>query len=240
MAGEALVYALAVLLGMLQGLVGGGGALLYLLVATQLLGGDPKMSLGAALLAAAAGAVAASVVHGSGGLVNRRRILWILAGAVLPCLFVPQLVEPLPARNLMRCAAGVYAGVLVASLATRRTAASAGRLRCLLLGAMCGATSSGFGVAGGSILAQAVQSRETDSRQAVSTAAVVVAPLTLLASGGRLVHGSFDLAAALPLAAGAVTGAVCGSKVAGRVPARWLSALTVTTSVLTILALVAK
>lgn len=236
-----LVFCLALVPGLLQGLVGGGGAVLYVLVATVVLGSDPAAQLGDALLAASAGAVASAVMHGSARRAIGPQVGWILAGAVLPCLLMPYLVDQLPNQYMFKTAAAVFCLVLVAGVVLRRRGVEeAGRIRCLVLGGICGATTSGFGVAGGSILAQSIQGENFSPRQAVSTAAVVVAPLTLLASGGRLLHGSFHAETALVLSAGAVLGAVAGARIAGRVPDRWLSILTLVTSILTVLALVTK
>lgn len=236
-----LVFLLALLPGLLQGLVGGGGAVLYLVVAVVVLGGDPAVMLGNGLLAAAAGAVTAAVVHGRAGRAIGPRVLWILGGAAVPCVLTPYVIDRLPSQYLFKCAAAVYClALLVGVLLRRAGATSAGPLRCLVMGAICGATTSGFGVAGGSILAQSIQGRDFAPRQAVSAAAVVVAPLTLLASGGRLMHGTFDWGASLPLTAGAVVGAAGGARIASRVPNAWLSALTLTTSILTVLVLLAK
>lgn len=235
-------FVLCLVPGLLQGLVGGGGALLYAAIGMGLLSAASHDLLGTALLAASCGACVAALVHGASGTARWVHTRWLLAGALVPALLVPGFVQRIPDTQLMRAAAGVYGLVLVVGVVQRRWGAHWARRRVPLvaLGAMSGITTAGFGVAGGSILAQALEDPDDSARSAVATAAVVVAPLTVLSGLGHVMRGQVDWPALIPIGSGAVVGSFLGARLSGIIPPRALSLLTLSTSVLTILFLLIR
>jgi uncharacterized membrane protein YfcA len=93
----------------------------------------------------------------------------------------------------------------------------------ILIGAIGGLLSGVFGVGGGIVMVPLLISLAgMDQRRAATTSLVAIVPTSVAGSLGYYANGHIDLVAGLIIAAGAVVGAVIGSKLLRRIPLAWL------------------
>lgn len=238
MSQDLLIGLLAIGPGLLQGLVGGGGALLYLSILVLTAGAEPKVSLGTALVAAAAGGIAAAAVSIRRGRVDWRAVGWILLGIPVPLALTPWVMSTLPDRWFAPALVGVYAVMLLAAHKPLGTPARMSVRRLMGLGLITGVTASGFGVAGGPLVARSLRPPSGSGQAAVVAVAVVVAAATnTLAGLAYLMAGRLLIENLMPLVCGAVIGAVVGSRLGWRADDKWLSLVVTVATVATMISL---
>jgi uncharacterized protein len=110
----------------------------------------------------------------------------------------------------------------------RRAVASvppaSGRLGTLVLIGVIGGILSGLFAIGGGILMipLLVWRARMDQRRAAATSLVAIVPTAVVSSAAYLIHGDIDVVAGAFVAAGAVVGAVIGSRLLRRLPVTWL------------------
>jgi uncharacterized membrane protein YfcA len=93
----------------------------------------------------------------------------------------------------------------------------------LVIGAIGGLLSGVFGVGGGIVMVPLLISlANMDQRRAATTSLVAIVPTSIAGSLGYFANGHIDLVAGLIIAAGAVVGAVIGSRLLRRIPLFWL------------------
>jgi uncharacterized membrane protein YfcA len=93
----------------------------------------------------------------------------------------------------------------------------------IAIGAVGGLLSGVFGVGGGIVMVPLLISLAgMDQRRAATTSLVAIVPTSIAGSLGYFANGHIDLVAGLIIAAGAVVGAVIGSRLLRRIPLFWL------------------
>jgi uncharacterized membrane protein YfcA len=108
-----------------------------------------------------------------------------------------------------------------AQATTQPSAGSWGTLA--LIGAVGGALSGLFAIGGGILMVPLLVWRAgMDQRRAAATSLLAIIPAAVVSSATYLVHGDVDVIAGVFVAAGAVIGALVGSRLLRRLPLAWL------------------
>lgn len=219
----ALAVALAVLVGVSLGLLGGGGSILTVPLLTYVAGQDPKNAIATSLLVVGVTSAVGAVTHARAG-----RVRWKLAGifgaaAMAGAYGGGRLAEFVPGNVLLIGFAVIMIAAAVAMLRGRRDLAdeTAGRLpvvKILLQGAGVGLISGLVGAGGGFLLVPALALLGgLPMPVAVGTSLVVISMQSFAGLAGHLATDSIDWKLAGMITAAAVAGSVVGGLLISRV-----------------------
>ncbi len=221
----ALAVALAVLVGVSLGLLGGGGSILTVPLLTYVAGVDAKNAIATSLLVVGVTSAVASVTHARAG-----RVRWKLAGifgiaAMAGAYAGGRLARFVPGNVLLIGFAMIMIAAAVAMLRGRRDLAdeSAGRLpvaKILLQGAGVGLISGLVGAGGGFLLVPALALLGgLPMPVAVGTSLVVISVQSFAGLAGHLAAESIDWKLAGMITAAAVAGSILGGLLVSRIDA---------------------
>ena len=217
---------LGALIGLVLGLLGGGGAILAVPGLVYILGVDPHAAIAASLAIVAVGAATGLLSHARGG-----RVVWMMAlqlgltgvaGAWVGA-FAGRLV---PGERLLALL-GLFM-LLAAFLMVRRPTSdverpTSPRWLAPLLGLGLGVVTGFFGVGGGFLIVPALTlGLGLPIRLAIGTSLAVITANSLGGVAGYLGSGTVDWPLTLLVSAGAVGGALVGSRLASIAPERQL------------------
>lgn len=212
----ALAVALAVLVGVSLGLLGGGGSILTVPLLTYVAGVDAKNAIATSLLVVGVTSAVGAVTHARAG-----RVRWKLAGifgiaAMAGAYAGGRLARFVPGNVLLIGFAVIMIAAAVAMLRGRRELAdeSSGRLpvpKILVQGAAVGLISGLVGAGGGFLLVPALALLGgLPMPVAVGTSLVVISVQSFAGLAGHLATESIDWRLAGMITAAAVAGSIVG------------------------------
>jgi uncharacterized protein len=237
MALAALPFGLAI--GLSLGMLGGGGSVLAVPVLVYVLGQSVHQATTGSLVVVTAGALAGGLSHARGGRVCWGHAVAFTAGA-LPGVFAGTSLGGVVSGSVL---IGSFATIMVAAAAAtyRKTSRDAraqtadGRhalcpplqlARDLSAGLAVGAMTGFFGVGGGFLIVPTLAiALALSMRLAVGTSLAIITATSVMALIAHLLAGrSLDPGVIAAMTAACVTGALAGTRLAGRVPQRRLGA----------------
>ena len=228
---EALVaVSFGLAIGLSLGLVGGGGAILALPILVYVFGEDVKEATTASLLVVGTIALIGALDHAREGRVRLRLALTIgvagaagaLAGTALNRVASPETILFLFALLLLAAAFGMLRRSDDSDCERRLGPRELG-LRAFPVGLGVGVLTGFFGVGGGFLIVPVlVLLFGLSMQKAVGTALLAIALTSAAGLAAHLASGGLDWLVAAPLTAGGVAGALAGSRVSARLPARHL------------------
>lgn len=224
----ALAVALAVLVGVSLGLLGGGGSILTVPLLTYVAGVDAKSAIATSLLVVGVTSAVGAVTHARAG-----RVRWKLAGifgaaAMAGAYAGGRLARFVPGDVLLIGFAVIMITAAVAMLRGRRDLPdeSGGRLpvaKILLQGAAVGLISGLVGAGGGFLLVPALALLGgLPMPAAVGTSLVVISLQSFAGLAGHLAAEVIDWKLAAMITAAAVAGSVVGGLLVSRIQASTL------------------
>lgn len=221
----ALAVALAVLVGVSLGLLGGGGSILTVPLLTYVAGVDARHAIATSLLVVGVTSAVAAVTHARAGRVRWKLAALFGAAAMAGAYSGGRLAHFVPGNVLLIGFAVIMIAAAVAMLRGRRDVAdeSAGRLpvvRILLQGAGVGLISGLVGAGGGFLLVPALALLGgLPMPVAVGTSLVVISMQSFAGLAGHLATEPIDWKLAGMVTAAAVVGSVGGGLLVSRVDA---------------------
>lgn len=230
-----LVLALAALVGVVLGLLGGGGSILMVPLLTLVAGLAPKEAIATSLLVVGVTSLAALVPHARAGRVRWRTGVTFGLAAMVGAYAGGRLAAFIPGRVLLAGFALLMLATAIAMIRGRRggreqpddtsavpvPARSAVRTtgRYVLQGVAVGLVTGTVGAGGGFLVVPAlVLLGGLSMTAAVATSLLVIAMNGAAGLAGHLASTALDWPFALSVTALAVVGAVAGGLFAGRVP----------------------
>jgi uncharacterized protein len=224
-----LAFALALVVGIALGLLGGGGSILTVPLLVYVLGVEAKSAIATSLLVVGVTASAALILHARAKRVQWRTGLLFGAAGMTGAYFAGRVAEAIPGTILL-VAFGVM--MLVTAVAMMRgsgvppTAKAPPRMsvvKILLEGFAVGCVTGLVGAGGGFLVVPAlVLLGGVSMHVAVGTSLVVVAMKSFAGLAGYLGHATIDWTLAAVITAAAVLGSLLGSAWAARLPQRVL------------------
>jgi uncharacterized membrane protein YfcA len=220
----ALVLALAVLVGISLGLLGGGGSILTVPILSYIAGMSPKAAIASSLFVVAVTSGAALIPHARAGRVKWRTGLLFGGGGMAGAFLGGRLAAHLSGHLLMMLFALMMAATAIAMLRPARTAAVATNRELpvatvLLEGVVVGVVTGLIGAGGGFLVVPALVLLGGLSMQtAVGTSLLVISLKSFAGLAGHLGHVDVDWPLTLAVTAIAVAGSVVGARLAGRIP----------------------
>ncbi len=223
-----LVIALAVLVGVALGMLGGGGSILTVPLLVYVAGMDAQPAIATSLLVVAVTSAVAAVSHARAGRVQLRTGLVFGAAGLVGAYAGGRIAHHLPDDVLLLAFAAMMIATSVAMIRGRREPDAddvPARLpvgRALLTGAGVGLVAGLVGAGGGFLVVPALALLGGLAMPvAVGTSLVVVAINSAGGLVGHLATVAIDWRLAAGVTAAAVVGALLGGRLAGRVsPAR--------------------
>lgn len=223
-----LTLALALLIGVALGLLGGGGSILAVPLLVYVAGADPKDAIAMSLFVVGATSLAALVSHARGGRV-RWKVGVVFGVASMAGAYVGgRLAEFVPGSILLTAFAAMMLVTAVAMIRGRRNGdadegeGSGGRLRVvrvLVQGVGVGLVTGLVGAGGGFLVVPAlVLLGGMPMTAAVGTSLLVIAMNSFAGFAGHLTSAQIDWRLTLAVTAAAIVGAVLGGVLAGKVP----------------------
>lgn len=219
-----LTLALALLVGVTLGLMGGGGSILMVPLLVYVARLAPGTAIAASLFVIGVTAIAAVLPHARGG-----RVQW-RAGAVLGVAAMAgayaggRLAEYVPEWLLLATFALLMLATAIAMIRGRRDEtgeAASGALAVgpvLLAGVGVGLLTGFVGAGGGFLIVPALTLfARLPMRQAIGTSLLVIAMNSFAGLAGHLASVSVPWATVLAVTAAAVVGSVVGGRLTGRV-----------------------
>ncbi|MEO5608093.1 MAG: sulfite exporter TauE/SafE family protein [Ornithinibacter sp.] len=230
-----LILALAALVGVVLGLLGGGGSILMVPLLTLVAGLAPKEAIATSLLVVGVTSLAALVPHARAGRVSWRTGVTFGLATMVGAYAGGRLAAFIPARVLLAGFALLMLATAIAMIAGRRgggeqpdgpsavpvPARSAVRTtgRSVLQGVVVGLVTGTVGAGGGFLVVPAlVLMGGLSMTAAVATSLLVITMNSAAGLAGHLASTALDWPFALSVTALAVVGAVAGGLCAGRVP----------------------
>jgi hypothetical protein len=220
-----LVIALAVVVGLTLGLLGGGGSILTVPLLVYVAGLDPKEAIATSLLVVGVTSAVGAVSHARAGRVQWRTGLIFGAAGMVGAYAGGRVAHYIPGEVLLLAFAAMMIATAVAMLRGRRgfdPAHAPGRLpigRVVLDGVVVGLVTGLIGAGGGFLVVPALALLGgLPMPVAVGTSLVVIAIKSLGGLAGYLATVSIDWGLALAVTAAAVAGALVGGRLAGRIP----------------------
>lgn len=221
----ALAIALAVVVGLTLGLLGGGGSILTVPLLVYVAGLDAKAAIATSLLVVGVTSAVGAVSHARAGRVQWRTGLLFGAAGMAGAYAGGRVAHYIPAEVLLLAFAAMMIATSVAMLRDRREVDAAkvhDRLpvaRVLLDGVVVGLVTGLIGAGGGFLVVPALALLGgLPMPVAVGTSLVVIAIKSLGGLAGYLATVSIDWGLALGVTAAAVAGALLGGRLAGRIP----------------------
>ena len=219
--------ALAVLIGVALGLLGGGGSIMTLPILVYVIGVEPHEAIALSLLVVGATSLAALAPHARGG-----RVAWRVGGlfgaaSMVGAFLGGKVGHYAPATLLLLLFTGMMVAAALAMMRPRvelkgpEAAASSACLplgKAIGLGVLVGAFSGLVGAGGGFLVVPAlVVLGKMSMRQAVGTSLMVIAMNSFAAFAGYLSTTDVNWGLAAMVTSAAVAGSVLGGALAGRV-----------------------
>jgi uncharacterized protein len=223
----ALVAALALLVGLALGTLGGGGSILAVPLLVYVAGLDSREAIATSLLVVGVTSAAALVSHARGGRVRWRTALVFGGAGVAGAYGGGRLAALVPETWLLVAFAVVMVATAVAMIRGRKEPhAAAGAsprarvVRLLVLGAAVGVVSGLVGAGGGFLVVPALTLLGgLEMPAAVGTSLLVLTMNAAAGFAGHLGDVTLDWGLAVAVTAAAVLGSLVGGRLAGRVPA---------------------
>ena len=216
----ALTVALAVLVGVALGLLGGGGSILMVPLLAYVAGMDAKHAIATSLLVVGIASVVGVVAHARAGRVRWRPAVLFGVAGMAGAYAGGRLAHFIPGTVLMIGFAAVMVAAAAAMLRGRKDTHAAperGQLPWLtmiaLTGVAVGVLSGLVGAGGGFLLVPALALLGgLEMSAAVGTSLVVIAMQSFAGLAGHLAHEHIDWRLAAMVTAAAVIGAVIGGR----------------------------
>ncbi|WP_129337047.1 sulfite exporter TauE/SafE family protein [Cellulomonas endophytica] len=219
-----LAIALAVLVGLALGMLGGGGSILTVPLLVYVAGLDAKAAIATSLLVVGVTSAVGAVSHARAGRVQWRTGLVFGAAGIVGAYAGGRLAHYIPGQVLLLAFAAMMIATSVAMLRGRREVDAAKVhdqlpvARVLLDGVVVGLVTGLIGAGGGFLVVPALALLGGLSMPvAVGTSLVVIAIKSLGGLAGYLATVSIDWGLALAVTAAAVAGALLGGRLAGRI-----------------------
>lgn len=210
-----LAGVLALLVGVVLGMLGGGGAILTLPMLVYVAGVDPKAAIATSLLVVGTTSLVGSTVHA-----RARRVQWrlgvVFGSAAMAGAFVGgRLARFLPATGLLVAFAVIMLATAAAMLKGRSknvpAKRSLARVQVVALGASVGLVSGLVGAGGGFLVVPALTLfGGLAMREAVGTSLFVIALQSFAGFAGHIGHVSLDWRLAGVVTGAAVIGTIAG------------------------------
>jgi uncharacterized membrane protein YfcA len=218
-----LAVALAVLIGVALGLLGGGGSILAVPLLVYVAGLDPKEAIATSLLVVGTTSAVALVPHARAGRVQWRTGLLFGAAGMVGAYAGGRLAAYLPGELLLVAFALMMIATAVAMIRGRRGGARESHVdhpvpRVLLDGVVVGLVTGLVGAGGGFLIVPAlVLLAGLPMPLAVGTSLLVIAMKSFAGLAGYLASVQIDWPLALAVTAAAVVGSLVGSRLTGLV-----------------------
>lgn len=216
--------ALALLVGVALGLLGGGGSILTLPILTYVVGMETKAAIAASLFVVAVTSVTGVITHARAGRVRWRTGLLFGAAGMVGAYGGGRLAAFIPGKLLMLMFAAMMVATAIAMLRGRRAGAAAPVhdlpiAKVLLEGVVVGVVTGIVGAGGGFLVVPAlVLLGGLRMEHAVATSLVVISMKSFAGFYGHLAHvGDLDWTVTLSMTAVAVLGSFAGGALAGKV-----------------------
>jgi hypothetical protein len=221
--GLPLATALAVLVGVSLGLLGGGGSILTMPILLYTLGLDGRAAIATSLVVVGVTSAAALVPHARRGNVDYRIGLAFAGAGSVGAFLAGYVAGLLPARLLLGgfVLLMIAAGVAMIRGPRERTVQVQGPrpafTRILAAGLGAGVVTGLAGAGGGFIVVPALSLLGgLEMRRAVGTSLLVITINTLFGYLGHATHQVIDLGVVVALTTAAVVGSVLGGGLSGR------------------------
>ncbi|MEW5808163.1 MAG: sulfite exporter TauE/SafE family protein [Actinomycetota bacterium] len=228
----ALTVALAAVVGVSLGLLGGGGSILTVPMLTYVAGLDVKEAIASSLLVVGVTSMVGVIAHMRAGRVRWRVALPFGAAAMTGAFFGGLLAGVIPETVLLIAFAVIMIAAAIAMLRDRKNTPAGDESRQVqvakvaALGIAVGALSGLVGAGGGFLLVPALTLLAgLPMPAAVGTSLVVIAMQSLAGLAGHLTGVQLDWRLAAMVTAAAVAGALIGGRLTGRVNAEALRTL---------------
>jgi uncharacterized protein len=222
-AASLLALALAALVGLSLGMLGGGGAVLTLPILVYVAGIAVREAVSVSLVVVGVTSFAAAIVHGSRGDFHTKAAGLFAATGMVAAYFGSGLTDAISERALLLIFAGLMLVVGAAMLrqpAQRPASAQCRTYPCIAIGTAVGVLTGFLGVGGGFLIVPAlVLFAGIETRAAVGTSLAVIAVNAAAGLMGHLRHAPLDWRLALLFTAGALVGMAAGVRLSGRLPA---------------------
>jgi uncharacterized membrane protein YfcA len=218
-----LAVALAVLIGVALGLLGGGGSILAVPLLVYVAGLDPKEAIATSLLVVGTTSAVALVPHARAGRVQWRTGLLFGAAGMVGAYAGGRLAAYLPGELLLVAFALMMIATAVAMIRGRRGPARESHVdhpvpRVLLDGVVVGLVTGLVGAGGGFLIVPAlVLLAGLPMPVAVGTSLLVISMKSFAGLAGYLASVQIDWPLALAVTAAAVVGSLVGSRLTGLV-----------------------
>jgi uncharacterized membrane protein YfcA len=219
-----LAVALAVLIGVALGLLGGGGSILAVPLLVYVAGLDAKEAIATSLLVVGTTSAVALVPHARAGRVQWRTGLLFGAAGMVGAYAGGRLAAYLPGEMLLVAFALMMIATAVAMIRGRRGGTRSAHVdhpvpRVLLDGVVVGLVTGLVGAGGGFLIVPAlVLLAGLPMPVAVGTSLLVIAMKSFAGLAGYLASVQIDWPLALAVTAAAVLGSLVGSRLTGLVP----------------------
>ena len=224
--GMLVVLALAVVVGVSLGMLGGGGSILTVPILSYVAGMAAQEAIAASLFVVAVTSVVGVIVHARAGRVRWRTGVTFGAAGMLGAFVGGQLAAFIPGRVLMVLFALMMTVTAIMMLRSRREITATCEVaptRVILQGLAVGSVTGLIGAGGGFIVVPALcLLGGLPMAAAVGTSLLVIAMNAFAGLIGHLGYVEIDWPITLAVAGAAVVGSLVGSRLAGRVPAATL------------------
>jgi uncharacterized membrane protein YfcA len=215
----ALSVALAVIVGVSLGLLGGGGSILTVPLLAYVAGLEPKHAIATSLLVVGVTSAVGAITHARAARVHWRVAVLFGVAAMAGAYAGGRLARFVPATVLMLAFAAIMIAAAVAMLRGRKNTTGAGgshtlsMVKIAALGSAVGTISGLVGAGGGFLLVPALALLGGLAMPvAVGTSLVVIAMQSLAGLAGHLASEHIDWRLAAMVTAAAVIGAVIGGR----------------------------
>ncbi len=220
-----LTFALAVIIGVALGMLGGGGSILTVPVFTYVAGLDPKIAIASSLPVIAVASSIGALAHWRAGTVQLRTAAIFGGFTMIGGFSGARLAGFLPARAQLLLFAAIMTGAAVSMLRAQRAPDATTPTQPLALGTLLplglgvGVLTGLVGVGGGFLIVPALtQLGRLPMHIAIGTSLTVIAMNSIAGTLGYLGQVALPFDLLLPFTALAVVGIVIGTMLAQRVP----------------------
>ncbi len=215
----ALTIALAVLVGVALGLLGGGGSILTVPLLTYVAGIEPKHAIAMSLLVVGVTSAFAAITHARAGRVRWRVAVFFGLSAMAGAYAGGRVAHFIPGSVLLVAFAVIMIAAGIAMLRGRRETEGTDAdqplpvLRIVILGLVVGATSGLVGAGGGFLLVPALALLAgLPMPAAVGTSLVIISVQSFAGLAGHLASEQLDWRLAAFVTAAAIVGALIGGR----------------------------
>lgn len=215
-----LAAALALVIGLTLGLLGGGGSILTLPVLVYVLHVDPKQAIASSLLVVGTTALASAAAHARAGNVDYRTGAMFGVAGMAGAFGGGRVAGHLPGELLLGGFAAVMLVTAIAMMRPRREPAAgevrrASPVRVIGAGLAVGALSGLVGAGGGFLVVPALALfGGLTMRRAIGTSLMVIALQSFAGFAGHVTHTHIDWPLTALVAGLAVVGSLAGARLA--------------------------